>query len=89
MGTLHERCEQAGHGISWEGVALLVKAVHHNGDTKIMQREIYLEYDLKYKKESMLINHTNFVFANILMYTLIFFPVWHKHALNHKYWIIM
>ena len=42
-----ERCEQYGHGISWEGVASLVKATHHNGDTDITQREIYLAYDIK------------------------------------------
>ena len=80
-----ERCELSGHGISWEGVASLVKEAHRNGDTNLTQREIDLEYVLKHKQESILINHTKFFFANILMYTLVFFPVWHKHALNHKY----
>ena len=34
-----ERCERFGHGISWEGVASLVKATHRNGDTNLTQRE--------------------------------------------------
>ena len=44
-----ERCEQYGHGISWEGVASLVKEARRNGDTNLTQREIDLEYLLKYK----------------------------------------
>ena len=28
-----ERCEQLGHGISWEGLASLVKATQCNGDS--------------------------------------------------------
>ena len=69
-----ERCEQSGHGISCEGVASLVKATHHNGDTNLTQREIDLAYGLKDKQERLLINHSIFfVFENyILMYTLIF-----------------
>ena len=67
-----KRCEQSGHGISWEGVASLVKAARRNGDTNLTQREIDLAYGLKYKQENILINHTVFIFANILMYTLIF-----------------
>ena len=35
-----EQCEQSGHGISWEGVASLVKAAHRNGDKNITEREI-------------------------------------------------
>ena len=35
-----ERCEQSGHGISWKGVASLVKATHRNGDKNITEREI-------------------------------------------------
>ena len=54
-----ERCEQSGHGISWEGVASLVKAAHRNGDTNLAQREIDLAYGLKDKKASILINHSN------------------------------
>ena len=34
-----EQCEQYGHGISWEGVASLVKATHHNADTNVAERE--------------------------------------------------
>ena len=85
-----ELCEQSGLGISREGVFSLVKAEHRNGYTNLTQREIDLTYGLKDKKASILINHSIFFFANyILMFTL-FFPVWlHKHALNHKYWIIM
>ena len=45
-----ERCEQSGHGISWEGVASLVKATHRNGDTYITQRKIDLQYGFKDKK---------------------------------------
>ena len=88
MNVWIERCEQYGHGISLEGVASLVKETSRNGDTNLTQREIDLAYGLKDKQEHILINHTIF-FANISMYMLIFFPVWHKHALNHKYWIIM
>ena len=55
-----ERCKQSGHGISWVGVASLVKATHHNGDTNLTQREINLEYCLKHKHTSILINHTIF-----------------------------
>ena len=63
-----ERCEQFGHGISWEGVDSLVKAVHCNGDTNLTQREINLAYGLKYKQTSILINQIFFVVvANILM----------------------
>ena len=42
-----ERCEQLGHGISWEGVTSLVKVAHHNGDTKLTQMDIDLAYGLK------------------------------------------
>ena len=48
MNVWIERCKQSGHGISWEGVASLVKATHHNGDTNITQREIDLAYGLKH-----------------------------------------
>ena len=44
-----ERCEKYGDGISWEGVASLVKVTHDNGDTNLTQREINLEYGLKDK----------------------------------------
>ena len=44
-----EQCEQSYHGISWEGVASLVKEAHHIGDTNLTQREINLAYGLKYK----------------------------------------
>jgi hypothetical protein len=57
-----ERCEQSGHGISWEGVASLVKAAHRNGDTNLTQREIDLARGLKDKQVSILINGTNFFF---------------------------
>ena len=53
-----ERCEQLSHGISWEGVASLVKVAHRNGDKNIIEREIDLAYGLKYKMESILINHS-------------------------------
>ena len=56
-----ERCKQLGHGISWEGVASLVKAAHRNGDTNLTEREIDLEYGLKDKKASISINHSKFV----------------------------
>ena len=41
--------EQYGHGISWKGVASLVKATHRNGDTNLTQMEIDLAYGLKDK----------------------------------------
>ena len=44
-----ERCEQSGHGISWERVASLVKAAHRNGDTNLTKREIDLAYGLEDK----------------------------------------
>ena len=53
-----ELCEQSSHGISWEGVASLVKAAHRNGDTNLTEREINLAYGLKDKQESILISHT-------------------------------
>ena len=60
-----EQCEQCGHGISWEGVASLVKATHHNGETILTKREIDLGYGLKDKHESILISHTNLFFKYI------------------------
>ena len=57
-----EQCEQYSHGISWEGVASLVKEAHLNGDTNLTQREIDLAYGLKDKKTSILINHTIYFF---------------------------
>ena len=41
-----------------EGVASLVKATRHNGDTNLTEREIDLVYGLKDQKESILIIHT-------------------------------
>ena len=70
-----ERCEQSGHGISWEGVTSLVKATHHNGDTNLTQREIDLAYGLKDKKASILINQSIFFANYILMYPF-FFPLY-------------
>ena len=68
-----ERCEQSSHGISWEGVASLVKAAHCNGDTNSTQREIDLAYGLKDKQASILINHSIFFYKlHINVYTLIF-----------------
>ena len=51
-----ERWEQSSHGISWEGVASLVKVAHHNGDRNLTKMEIDLAYGLKDKMESILIN---------------------------------
>ena len=48
-----ERCTQSGHGISWEGVASLVKAAQRNGDNNIIEREIDLEYGVKDKMASI------------------------------------
>ena len=83
-----KRCEQLGHGISWEGVASLVKETHRNGDTNLTQRQIDLAYASKYKQESILINHSNSFFFCKLHFDVhvVLFHVWlHKHALNHKY----
>ena len=55
-----ERCKQSSHGISWEGVASLVKEAHRNGDRNITEREIDLAYSLKDKMESILINHSKY-----------------------------
>ena len=48
-----ERCEQSGHGISWEGVDSLVKPAHHNGDRNLTEKEINLAYGVKDKMESI------------------------------------
>ena len=72
-----ERCEQSGHGISWEGVASLVKAAHRNGDTNLTQREIDLAYGLKDKQESILINQSNYYFfANYIFMYMLFFSMY-------------
>ena len=60
MKVLIERCKQLVHGISWEGVASLVKETHHNGDRNITEMEIDLAYGLKDKHASILINHSIF-----------------------------
>ena len=44
-----ERCTKSGEGLSWEGVASLVKEAHRNGDTNVTEREIDLAYGLKDK----------------------------------------
>ena len=82
-----ERCEQSGHGISWEGVASLVKAAHRNGDTNITQRKIDLAYGLKYKQENIIINHSNDFFCKFHFDVhVVLFHAWlHKHTFNHKY----
>ena len=48
-----ERCAQSGHGISWEGVASLVKAAQPNGDNNLIEREIDLAYGVKDKMASI------------------------------------
>ena len=60
-----ERCKQSSHGISWEGVASLVKGSHRNGDTNLIEREIDLAYGLKDKMESILINHSKYFILQI------------------------
>ena len=44
-----ERSAQSGDGISWEGVASLVKAAQRNGDNNLIEREIDLAYGVKIK----------------------------------------
>ena len=53
-----ERCTQSGEGLSWEGVASLVKEAHRNGDTNVTKREIDLAYGLKDKQVIILISNT-------------------------------
>ena len=48
-----ERCAQSSHGISWEGVASLVKEAQCNGDNNLTKREIYLAYGVKDKMASI------------------------------------
>ena len=60
-----ELCEQLSPGISWEGVASLVKEAHRNGDTNITEMEIDLAYGLKDKKASILINHSKYFIFQI------------------------
>ena len=48
-----EQCAQSGHGISWEGVAPLVKEAQHNGDNNLTEREIDLAYGVKDKMASI------------------------------------
>ena len=50
-----ERCNQSGRGLSWEGVASLVKEAHRNGDGNLTEREIDLAYGLKDKEVSMIL----------------------------------
>ena len=50
-----ERCTQSGEGLSWEGVASLVKEAHRNGDANLTEREIDLAYGLKDKHVSMIL----------------------------------
>ena len=69
-----EWCEQSSHGISWEGVASLVKEAHRNGDTNIAERDIDLAYGLKVKNASILISHTINVFFNFIDVHVHFFP---------------
>ena len=70
-----EWCEQLGHGISWEGVASLVKATHRNRDTNITEREIDLTYGLKDKMARILINHSKyFIFKITFWCTCSSFP---------------
>ena len=65
MNVYIERCEQSGHGISWEGVASLVKAAHCNGDINLTKREIDLAYGLKDKMANILINHSKYFILQI------------------------
>ena len=60
-----KRCEELDHGISWEGVASLVKATHRNGDRNLTEREIDLAYGLKDKMEIILINHSKYFILQI------------------------
>ena len=46
-------CEQACHGISWGGVASLVKAAQCNGDNNLTKREMDLAYGVKDKMASI------------------------------------
>ena len=55
-----EQCEQSGHGISWKGVASLVKAGQCNGDRNLTKREIDLSYGLNDKMASILINPSKY-----------------------------
>ena len=48
-----ERCAQSSHGISWEGLALLVKETQRNGDRNLIEREIDLAYGVKDKMASI------------------------------------
>ena len=55
--------KKLGHGISWEGVASLIKTTQHNGDRNLIEREIDLAYGLKDKMASILINQSkSFIF---------------------------
>ena len=47
MNVWIERCAQSSHGISWEGVASLVKEAQCNGDNNLIEREIDLAYGVK------------------------------------------
>ena len=47
-----ERRTQSGHGISWEGVASLVKEAQCNGDNNLTEREIDLAYGVKDNMEN-------------------------------------
>ena len=50
-----ERCNQSSRGLSWEGMAALVKEADRNGDGNLTEREIDLAYGLKDKQVSMIL----------------------------------
>ena len=71
----------SGQGISWEGVASLVKATQRNGDNNLTEREIDLAYGLKDKMVSILINPSKYFILQITfdVHVVLF------HVLLHNY----
>ena len=55
-----EKSQENGHSLTWDGVALLVKQAHHNGDSNIMSIILDLAYgsrDTKVHKRLLIIIH--------------------------------
>ena len=45
-----EQCQENGHSLKWDGVALLVKEAHRNGDLTLMPMVLDLLYGLRDRK---------------------------------------
>ena len=82
-----EQWKKLGHGISWEGVASLVKVAQHNGDNNLTEKEIDWAYGVKDKMASILLikyPSKSFILQITYWRTSSFF-----HVLLHKDWMVV